>query len=87
MRKLNTVAAEGDVPRCLCNSDPHLTLEPLPMSVHERDERDGRAADVRRQGGQVIEFLFRGGIEDLIAFQRGQPLALIGCGSSRCHML
>lgn len=51
-----------------------LRLEPLAFVV---DQRDRRLADAGGKLGQVVERLFRAGVEDLVELERAQPLDLV----------
>jgi len=58
------VRTERHVARRLLSPQPHARREPLPRVVDEADERDGVAADVRRELRGVVELGRRGGVEE-----------------------
>src|SRR5262249_54623271 len=70
-------STKSDVARGLKNGYTHLRLEPLPVSVHKADQRDGSLTDIRGQEGEIVERGFRFGIENLVAPQCLEPLSLI----------
>lgn len=57
-----------------------IGLPPLAMFVHQRHQRDRRAGDRLRGGGQRIEERLGIGIDDLQQRQTRQPLGLAGGG-------
>ena len=61
--------AEGDLPGGCTQAHSDLGLEPLSLLVDQADDRDRNLANVRGQGGELVEALLGGGIEDL---QRGK---------------
>jgi hypothetical protein len=71
------VPAERDVAGGVDGRHAHSPLEPLPMLVDERDERDGHVADLGRQLGQIVERLRGQGIEHAVVAQRPQARRLI----------
>ena len=81
------VAAEGVVARGLARLQSDLGFEPLPVRVDERDERDGRLADLRREEGEVVERLLGGRVEYAVGEQGGHALVLVvGEGSGHAAL-
>ena len=70
------VRTERHAARRLGNRHPKTRLEPLPILVHERDERNRRAANLRREQDDVVEGLLRLRVEDPVAAQRRQTSGL-----------
>jgi hypothetical protein len=64
------VGAERVVARRLADRQADSRLEPLPLAVHQTDERDGRLGDERRNLRDVVVGLLRVGVEDVVAVQR-----------------
>ncbi len=52
------LGAKGRVARSLRLLNANPGLEPLPVGIHETDERNRRPADQCCQAAQVVEFLF-----------------------------
>ena len=75
--RMQGVSAERLVPRRLAGVEANPRLEPLPVLVDQADERHRRAAKLRRQRGEVVEALFRLGIEDTVRPQGLQTLGFI----------
>ena len=74
----NGVCAQRDITRRLGNIKTDVAFEPLPVLVHQRDERDGRIADERCQQSDIVEFLLGRRVEKLELLQRTQPGDFIG---------
>src|SRR5438477_3110686 len=68
---LEGYGAEGELPRRFRYRQADFGLEPLAVFVHQRDEGDRRLADVGGEKGEVVEGLFRFGVEDGVLFQCG----------------
>src|SRR4029453_2929645 len=83
---LYRVGAERDRTRGLCAPDSLASLKPLPVRADEADERDGRSTDLRSEQGEVVEGLFRFGIEDAVVSQRRQSGGLIVWDGSDVHI-
>ena len=65
------VGAEGlDAGRLLRFGEADLGLEPLAVLIDQRDERDGRAANLRGHGGEVVEFLLGRGLSSTAYWRR-----------------
>ena len=75
------VGAEGDVAARLGHRHPHLRLEPLAVAIDQRHQRDRRAADLRRDGDEIVVDLLRRTVEDRQRFERGETIGLV----LRCH--
>jgi hypothetical protein len=73
----NAVPAEGDVAWCLLRGHSHPRLEPLALLIDERDQRHRGLAEVRHQGGQLIELRFRVRVEPVVLSERHQALCLV----------
>ncbi len=54
------MGAEGELAVGLAQVQAIAGLEPLPVAVDERDQRDGDAEEVGGQIGQAVEGGFRG---------------------------
>ena len=78
VRLQDRVGTEGQVARGLRRRQPQTRLEPLPFLVNQRDERNGRAADLRGQERDVVIALLRGRIQDLQPAQGGKARGFIG---------
>jgi hypothetical protein len=75
---LDRPGAERDTPRRFLHRHADPRLEPLAVLVHQRDEGHGRAADLRREQGEIVEGPLGLGIQDAVAGQRGQTLGFAG---------
>ena len=73
----SSVGAERDVTARLARLEPEGGLEPLPVVVHERDQRDRRLADVGGERRQVVERLLRRRVEHAILPKYGQPCLFV----------
>ena len=72
------VSAEGHFARCLGRADADLGFEPLTLFVNQRDQGDGGLADGRGEQGEVIEGLFRRGVQYVVMTECFDPLRIIG---------
>lgn len=82
------VGAKRDVARSFPVLQSHSRLEPLPGLIDERDRRYRGVADLRGELNQVIIFLFRRRVQDLVAVQGCEPPGLIGgdwIGEAQSH--
>ena len=70
------VAGQGIV-RHFRQGHADAALEPKAAFIHERDDDDGRVADVGRQLGEVVEGGFGQRVEHVITAQRGETRGLI----------
>jgi len=70
--------AETDRPieRRLAKAQTDLGLEPLPAVFDQADQCDRRSAQARGKLHQAVEFQFRRRVEDPVAAQGGEPVAL-----------
>ena len=50
---------------------------PLAVGIDQRNQRNGCAAQVRGELGEVVEFFLRGGVEYVVAQERGQALGVL----------
>ena len=76
----NRVRAERDLSVRLSLVHANGRLEPLAVGVHQTDERDRRAADVRGERRQVVEGLLRLRVEDFVAAERFEVGKLVRRG-------
>ncbi len=72
----NDVGAERHGPRGLARAETLLGLEPLPVSIHQRDRGDGRVAQQRRKRRECVVGRLRRGVERPVGRQRVEPVAL-----------
>ena len=77
--------AERDVSVRLSLVHADGRLEPLAVGVHQADQRDRRAADLRGERGEVVERLLGLGVENLVAPQGFEARKLVrgGFGAHR----
>jgi hypothetical protein len=71
------VGAEGDITRHLAGGQARLGLEPLPVGIDQTDHRNGRAADIRSQGGYIVELGFRRTVKNAVAVECLEPQIFI----------
>ena len=71
------IRAESDVSRRVRLSDPALGLEPLPVAVDKRDERDRREEKRGRGPAYGVEMILGWRIEDAQIAKRRETLALV----------
>jgi hypothetical protein len=71
------VCAKRDVARCLVGGDPDPRLEPLPFGVDERDERDGRVADLGCEQRKIVESSLGLGIQDPVGAERRETVSFV----------
>ena len=76
------VRAEAGLARGFSRAQAFFRLEPLPVAGHKGNQRDRDAADGRGHLGQIVEALLRGGVEDLVAFERREASGF-QCGACR----
>ena len=77
------VAAKGNVPRRLARFQTDFALEPLPRRINECNGGHGRAANLRGEPREVVEFRLGGCVEDVVTPQRGEAFGFVwrnGCG-------
>jgi hypothetical protein len=72
------VGAERHLPRRRPHVPAVTGLEPLPVAVDERDQRDGEVADRRRKRDDVVERGLRGGVEDAEVDETSESLGFVG---------
>ncbi len=77
------MGAERDVTAGLACLEPERGLEPLPLVVHERDQRDRCPADVRRQRREVVEGLLRRRVEHVVFAEHGEAGRFVGGARAR----
>ena len=78
VRLVQGVRAKGHVARRFAGRQPGLRFEPLPFLVHQRNQRNGRLADVGRERGQIVERLLRQCVQQLVAPERFQARGFVG---------
>mmetsp|Transcript_5932 Transcript_5932/g.18239 ORF Transcript_5932/g.18239 Transcript_5932/m.18239 type:complete len:478 (-) Transcript_5932:22-1455(-) len=71
------VGAKRSVAAGLPHWEPFGRLEPLPVRVHERDERNRHVEVARRKRGEPIERLLKVGVEQMKVVQRGNSLLVV----------
>ena len=71
--RVDGLGAERDVAGCFLGRQPDACLEPLAVRVHQRDQGDRHPADLRGEHDQVVELVLRERVENLQAFQGGEP--------------
>ena len=76
-RPLDGVLAKGNVPGRLSDLETHLALEPLPPLIQQRDQRDGRLANLRGELREIIKIHLLRRVQHGIAFERGETARLV----------
>ena len=69
----NGVVAERDVAFGFPDIKPDGRLEPLAVTVHQGDGGDRALAERRRALHDVVVFVFRGAVQNIVAGQAFQP--------------
>ena len=78
LRSEQRLRAKSLVPGNFAEFETVLGFEPDAVSVHQSNERHGRAADQRRQPRQLVERGFGRGVEHPQTVQRGEAVGFIG---------
>ena len=74
---VNGVGAEGQFARGFLRLQADPALEPLAVGIDQRNQSNGCATQVRGELGEVVEFFLCGGVEHVVAQERGQALGLV----------
>ncbi|MDT4878012.1 hypothetical protein FQZ97_1135780 [compost metagenome] len=61
----NRMPTEGNLPRSFAGVQAGAGLEPLPVGVHQRHQRDGHVKQASGKTGQAVKPLFGCGIKQL----------------------
>ncbi len=77
------IGAERQLSWGFADIEAEAALEPLAMVVDQRDQRDGGAADIGSQLGEIVEGRLVRRVENLVAQQRGESGQLAGRGGCR----
>ena len=73
----NGVCTERQFTRCLPHGQAMVRLEPLSVCVDEAHQGDRRPADRGRDGSEIVERLFRVGVENCVSSQGLKALGFI----------
>ena len=77
LRLHDRVRAKCDVTRSLGDAQAETRFEPLPVGTDERDQDDGRLANLRGEEGNAVEIFLRCCVEDFQAFEVRQAFRLV----------
>ena len=77
-RLFDRVRAERHGPRRLADGQADARLEPLAVFVHQGDQGNRRAADLRRQQRQIVERLLGIRVQDAVPPQGSQAAGFVG---------
>lgn len=79
------MAAKRNVARRLVCVDAEFRLEPLPVGIDRRHQRDRHAADLNRKRDQVVETSFDGGVELSVGTERREAFGFVFGRGRRDH--
>jgi hypothetical protein len=79
------MCAKGNVARRLGHFQADLRLEPLPVLIQERDQRDRHVADFGRESGEIVQGRLRRRVEHVVLPQGLQAADFAGHGSRRIN--
>jgi hypothetical protein len=71
------MVADGDLAGRLCDLKSDSSLEPLPLLIQERNERDRSSADLGRYLCNAIELNLRLRIQNVEALERSKAIDLL----------
>ena len=82
---MHGVGAEGQLARGLLGIQADPALEPLALGIDQRDQGNGRVADLRSQCGDVIEHRLGRGVEQFQGVQGCQALLFVAGDGGLAH--
>src|SRR5690606_27806813 len=68
---------EGNLPWGLADVQAEPALEPLALSIYQRNQGDGRTANLRCLVGEIVASVLVGAVKTVVAQQRCEPLQLV----------